>query len=196
MMYIFLLSVFLLVLTPGPAVLTLAGIGASYGYKVGLMFLAGLICAWNIVIFVVVSGLNSLILALPTARIVLLTISVIYILYLAYQIASAGNKISFRNPQSYPGFKSGLILNLINPKAYAVNSALITGFTLFPENLTMELVLKISVMNAIWIPLHLGWLYAGKMLNELNLPPGHQKLINYLMAASLILVIMSSVISL
>ena len=195
-MYIFLLSVFLLVVTPGPAVLTLAGIGTSYGYKAGLRFLAGLICAWNIVILVVVSGLSSIVLAIPSARLVLLTLSIIYIFYLAYQIASAGNKISFRRPHSYPGFKSGLLLNLLNPKAYAVNSALLTGFALYPDNFQTELAIKISIMNSIWIPLHLGWLKLGKLLNELNLSPLRQRLINYFMAASLILVILSSVLSL
>ena len=195
-MYIFLLSVFLLVVTPGPAVLTLAGIGASYGYRAGLTFLAGLVCAWNIVILVVLSGLSSLILALPTARTILLAISIIYILHLAYQIASAGNKLSFRHPYSYPGFKSGLVLNLLNPKAYAVNSALLMGFTLYPDNFSVEEILKIAIMNGIWIPLHLGWLHAGRLLDELNLHPFQQKLINYLMAASLILVIIFSVISL
>ena len=136
-------------MTPGPAVLTLAGIGASYGYRAGLTFLAGLVCAWNIVILVVLSGLSSLILALPTARTILLAISIIYILHLAYQIASAGNKLSFRHPHSYPGFKSGLVLNLLNPKAYAVNSALLMGFTLYPDNLPVELILKIAIMNGI-----------------------------------------------
>ena len=194
-MFIFLLSVILLVLTPGPAVLTLAGIGASYGYTAGLKFLAGLICAWNIVILAVISGLSSLILTIPLARTFLLTVSVVYICFLAYQIASAGGQISFRRPSSYPGFKSGLILNLLNPKAYAVNSALLTGFSIYPINLQMEFALKIAIMNATWIPLHLFWLQLGKFLNELNLSSCSQKIINYLMSVILISVIIFSIVS-
>jgi len=194
--FIFLLSVVLLVLTPGPAVLTLAGIGASYGYKAGLKFLTGLICAWNIVILAVISGLSSIVLAIPSARTFLLTVSILYICFLAYQIASAGRQVSFRRPSSKPGFKSGLILNLVNPKAYAVNSALLTGFSIYPANLQMEFALKIAIMNATWIPLHLFWLQLGKFFNELNLSSSSQKLINYLMSGSLIAVIIFSIVSL
>ena len=47
-------------------------------------------------------------------------------------------------------------------------------------------------MNAIWIPLHLLWLYAGVRLNSLNLPPRTQRLINLVMALCLIGVVILS----
>ena len=195
-MLVFCVSVFLLVLTPGPAVLTLAGIGAAYGYRAGLKFLLGLICAWNIVILAVASGLSSLILTTPLARTFLLAFSIFYISYLAFQIAAAGERLSFRRPGSYPGFKSGLILNLLNPKAYAVTSALFTGFSIYPNDLFIEFAIKISIMNFTWVPLHLFWLHLGRLLNKLNLSLKIQKLLNYLMSFSLILVIIFSVLTL
>jgi threonine/homoserine/homoserine lactone efflux protein len=58
-----------------------------------------------------------------------------------------------------------------------------------PHNLTLEIILKILITNAIWIPLHFGWLYAGTLLHELNLSPRTQRTINILMAISMLMVV-------
>jgi uncharacterized membrane protein affecting hemolysin expression len=44
-------------------------------------------------------------------------------------------------------------------------------------------------MNAIWIPLHLGWLYVGTLLHELNLSQRTQRNINIMMALSMLMVV-------
>ena len=64
-MLTFTISVFLLVVTPGPAVLSLAGVGGAFGYRAGIRYLGGLVIGYHIVILAVVSGLASIILAAP-----------------------------------------------------------------------------------------------------------------------------------
>ena len=71
-MLTFAISVFLLVVTPGPAVLSLAGIGSAFGYSAGIRYLSGLIIGYHLVILAVVSGLASIILAAPWIRNILL----------------------------------------------------------------------------------------------------------------------------
>jgi threonine/homoserine/homoserine lactone efflux protein len=82
-------------------------------------------------------------------------------------------KIAFIEAKSPPGIVGGVLLQAINPKAYVVNTSLITGFGFMPDNLTLEIILKILITNAIWIPLHLGWLYAGTLLHELKPKSAH-----------------------
>ena len=85
-MYSFALSVFLLTITPGPAVLTLAGVGSAFGWRLGLLFLSGLFVGVHLVCFAVISGLAALIMADPTVRFVLLMVSSAYLAYLPVQL--------------------------------------------------------------------------------------------------------------
>ena len=84
---------------------------------------------------------------------------------------------------------TGMTLQFINPKAYAVHTTFFTGFAFYPDSFVVETGLKLIIMNAIWISLHLCWLYAGCKLNELNLPDKTQKLINIFMAICLVAVV-------
>ena len=163
-MYSFALSVFLLTITPGPAVLTLAGVGSAFGWRTGLLFLSGLFVGVHLVCFAVVSGLAALIMADPTVRFVLLMGSSTYLAYLALKIALAGTKIGFINIAA-PGFITGMMLQLINPEAYAVNILLCSSFAFYPQNFFIETGLKLLINNALWIPIHLIWLYAGVKIN-------------------------------
>ena len=88
------------------------------------------------------------------------------------------------------------MLQFINPKAYAVNTTLFTSFAFYPDSFAVETGLKLLIMNTIWLPLHLLWLYAGVRLNALNLPARTQKLINLAMAACLLAVVLLSIWSL
>lgn len=78
--------------------------------------------------------------------------------------------MGFIDAAAPPGIRAGIVLQLINPKAYAVNSALISVFAFWPQRIAVETVLKLVIMNAIWLPLHLAWLGAWVTLKRLNLP--------------------------
>ena len=109
---------------------------------------------------VVITGLAAIILTEPFVRSVLMLICAGYFLYLALRIAFAKSKIAFIH-MSAPGFATGLTLNLVNPKAYAVHTILFGGFVLYPDNFLLEVVYKQVVLNFIWICDHFLWLYAG-----------------------------------
>ena len=191
-MIAFALAVFLLIISPGPGVLSLAGVGAAFGWRQGLSYLAGLFFGTNLVCFAVISGLATVMLADPTIRTVLLVASAAYLGSLAVRIALSGSKIAFIHVPK-PGFVAGLTLQLINPKAYAVNTTLFSGFAFYPESLVIETALKLLIANFIWILLHLLWLYAGVKINRLELPDRTQKNINFFMATCLLVVVMLSI---
>lgn len=88
-----------------------------------------------------------------------------------------------------PGILGGVALQAINPKAYVVNTSLISGFSYAPDNLPFEIITKVLIMNAIWIPIHLAWLWAGTVLHELNLSQKTQRAINVGMALAMLAVV-------
>jgi threonine/homoserine/homoserine lactone efflux protein len=194
-MLTFALAVFLLIITPGPGVLSTAGVGAAFGWRQGLYYVAGLCAGTNAVALAVISGLAAVILAEPLIRHILIVASAAYLGYLALRIALAGAKIAFIQTAA-PGFMAGLMLQFINPKAYAVNTTFFSSFAFYPDNFVLETGLKLIIMNLIWIPLHLLWLYAGVKINHLDLSPLMQRRINLAMAACLVAVVVLSIGSL
>jgi len=191
-MLIFALAVFLLVITPGPGVLSLASVGAAFGWRQGIKYLAGLFMGTNVVCLAVFSGLAAIVLTDPVIRNILLAISAAYLTYLALRIAFFGAKIAFISMLK-PGWMAGLTLQSINPQAYAVNTMLFSGFVFYPENLVIETGLKLLITNVIWLVLHGLWLYAGVKINRLELAVGIQRAINFGMAACLFAVVILSV---
>ena len=191
-MLTFAVAVFLLIITPGPGVLSTAGVGAAFGWHQGLFYIGGLCAGTNLVGLAVISGLAAVILAEPVVRTVLLFASSGYLGYLALRISLAGSRIAFIRTTA-PGFFAGLTLQFINPKAYAVNTALFSSFAFYPSNFAVETALKLVIMNIIWLPVHLAWLYAGVKVNSLDLPPRVQRAINLGMAACLLAVVILSV---
>ncbi len=194
-MLTFIAAVFLLIITPGPGVMSTAGMGAAYGFRPGMRYVFGLFLGNNIVILAVTTGLAALILADPVIRTALFILSTLYLFYLAARIAFAGSRVAFIEARSEPGVMAGFLLQPINPKAYAVNTTLFSGFVLMPDALWTEAIVKLLIVNVIWVPIHLLWLYGGVVLEQLNLPERTQRAINIAMALSMLGVVALAAVS-
>jgi threonine/homoserine/homoserine lactone efflux protein len=188
-MLTFAAAVFFLIVTPGPGNLSTAGVGSGFGYRSGSRYVAGLFVGNNLVALVVVSGIAAVVLSVPGLRTVLVYASAAYLFYLALKIAFSGSKIAFIHTERAPGFANGLVLQAINPKAYAVNTAFFSGFAFWPSSLMTETFLKFAILNAIWIPIHFAWLAAGVSVHRLELGHRTQFAINVVMALSMLAVV-------
>ncbi len=188
-MLTFAAAVFFLIITPGPGVLSTAGVGSGFGARAGARYVGGLFIGTNLVAIAVVSGLAAALLADARIRTVLFALSVAYLCYLAFRIASAGSKLAFIERQRPPGVVGGILLQIINPKAYAVNTTLFTGFSFLPGSLLAETGIKFLIMNAIWLPIHFLWLWFGIRLGQLDLPHKTHVAINVAMAVSMLIVV-------
>ncbi len=188
-MFAFAAAVLFLILTPGPGVLSTAGVSAGFGVRPATHYVFGLWIGNNLVALAVVSGLAAAMLAQPLLRNVLLFASVLYLLYLAARIAFAGSRIAFIERARPPGIPGGVLLQVVNPKAYAVHTTLFSGFAFDPANPLAEAVVKFVIMNAIWIPIHFVWLGAGIWLNRLDLAPRTHRVINIFMAMAMLAVV-------
>ena len=188
-MLTFAAAVFFLIITPGPGVLSTAGVGSAFGARPGTRYVTGLWLGNNLVALAVVMGITAVILADPRIRAVLFLASTGYLLYLALRIAMAGSKVAFIEAATPPGVFNGLALQMINPKAYAVHTTLFSGFTFLPGNLAVETVSKFLILNAIWIPIHFLWLYLGITLRQLKLSERTHRIINVAMSLSMLAVV-------
>ena len=185
----FLLACLFILSTPGPGVLSTAGLGAAYGFRAGYAYIAGLFVGSNLVMFAVVSGLAAIVLQISGLRTILLIASTSYLVYLAARIAFAGSKVGFIQSDKKLGFWSAITLQIINPKAYVVGTTMFSGFPIFPDAFMQEVIVKATILNLVWIPVHFGWLYAGASIKRLALSNEAQRRINIFMGLAMLAVV-------
>jgi len=180
----------LLIITPGPGVLSVAGVGSGYGFSAGSKYLWGLCAGNSLVFFLVATGITATVFAVPYVREVLLFSSLSYLVYIAVKVAFAGSEVGFTAAKSAPKLHEGITFQLINPKAYVANTFLFSGFAFLESNLWLEVVIKFAIWNIVWIPIHFAWLMAGIFLRQMDLPPKVQRAINISMAVSMVLLVL------
>lgn len=185
-MLTFALAVLFLVGTPGPGVLSLAGVGAAYGYRDGIRYMIGLFFGNLAVAIAVLTGLAAVMLSVPVLRTILGVASALYLLWLAYKIAFAGARIAFIERPAPPGIAGGLTLQAINPKAYAVSTAIFANFPFMPASPALEAAVKLAIFLILWIIIHTVWLWLGVTIRKLDLPEAMQRGINICMALAMI----------
>ena len=188
-MLTFTIAIFLMIITPGPGVLSLAATGSGFGWKAGVLYLAGLFIGTNTVLVFVVTGFKGFLFEIPWVEPVFLIISLSYLTWIAWRIASAGNEIKFKKSKNEPTFFEAIFLQIINPKAYLVNGILFAGFPLKNFSLQQEVLIKALIINLVWIPVHFFWLWLGIKLRQWGLNKGKQAIVNKVMAFCLLVVI-------
>ena len=190
----FLLAGLALTGSPGPATLSMAAMGAAFGARRGLGYMAGAISGIAVVMAVTASGVTGLILAISGAAPVITILAAAYILYLSYRIATAPPLGEETGERSAPSFLGGFFLNLANPKAYAAMAALFSGFVLWAGEPAWDALLKGAVLLAMVTGVNLTWLLVGEALSRAFQNPAANRAINVafalLLLASVVLVLL------
>ena len=185
---------FLMMVTPGPGVLSLAGVGAGFGWKVGMMYLIGLFFGTNGVALFVVLGFKQFLFEIDGVEITFLLLSLSYLSFLSWRIATSENKTGFKQSLKAPRLYEGIFLQFVNPKAYVVQGHLFVVLSLGLASFNIEIIIKFIIVNSIWIPIHLLWLWLGISLKKWSLAVNKQIWVNRGMGLALFAVVVLSAI--
>ena len=185
---------FLMMVTPGPGVLSLAGVGAGFGWKVGMMYLIGLFFGTNGVALLVVLGFKQFLFEIDGVEITFLLLSLSYLSFLSWRIATSDNKTGFKQSLKAPRLYEGIFLQFVNPKAYVVQGHLFVVLSLGMVSYSTEIIVKFIIVNSIWIPIHLLWLWLGISLKKWSLAVNKQIWVNRGMGLALFAVVVLSAI--
>ena len=185
---------FLMMVTPGPGVLSLAGVGAGFGWKVGMMYLIGLFFGTNGVALLVVLGFKQFLFEIDGVEITFLLLSLSYLSFLSWRIATSDNKTGFKQSLKAPRLYEGIFLQFVNPKAYVVQGHLFVVLSLGMVSYSTEIIVKFIIVNSIWIPIHLLWLWLGISLKKWSLAVDKQIWVNRGMGLALFAVVILSAI--
>ena len=185
---------FLMMVTPGPGVLSLAGVGAGFGWRVGMMYLIGLFFGTNGVALLVVLGFKQFLFEIEGVELTFLFLSLSYLSFLSWRIATSDNKTAFKQSLKAPKLYEGIFLQFVNPKAYVVQGHLFVVLSLGISSYNAEIITKFIIVNSIWIPIHLLWLWLGISLKKWSLALKKQILVNRAMGLALFAVVILSAI--
>ncbi len=165
--------------SPGPSTISVTAVGAAFGLRRSIAYMSGLIAGTLAVLFAVATGVVAVLLAVPQFSPVLLVASAAYILYLAFRIATAPPLAKHDERVAAPSFAGGVLLAIANPKAYVAIAAVFAASMLGP-------VLKVAVLGAMIVLIHLAWLLAGAAFSQVFHDPVWSRRVNLAFAAALV----------
>ncbi|MCO7223579.1 LysE family translocator [Pleionea sp. CnH1-48] len=177
----------LLLGTPGPATLSLAATGATFGIKRGAPFLIGILTGLLFVIIGASLGVLSLFEWYPSLRTAMQWLGAGYIVYIAYRVATAPVIDTNSEEAVAPSALDGFILNLLNPKAYAAFFAIFSQFTLPYSSASVSFLVTALVCLGIATLVDMIWLGAGSWLRPLFAHPTYAKRLRYFFALLMVL---------
>jgi threonine/homoserine/homoserine lactone efflux protein len=171
--------------SPGPATISLMAAGSAYGVRRSLSFLIGIIVGTTIVLLAVATGITAALLAAPAIGSVLIWISVAYILWLAYNIATAPTLPTPIAASSTLSVAGAVFLGIANPKAWVAIAAVFAGGHL-ADNTTTDAAAKIVVLTAMIIAICAIWLVAGTSIAALLRDRGRARVVKAALAVALV----------
>ncbi len=180
------LAALVLMGSPGPATVSLAGVGAAFGVRNGVPYLGGVMLGTFGVLVMIATGVTGLILAVPGAAVVLTVIAVAYILYLAWKIASAPALAGSSGGAVAPAFASGFALAIANPKAFAAIGAAFVSHTLVSGTHLGDALAKVAALSVMIVVVNTAWLGFGASFATLLRTPRVARIANLTFAVLLV----------
>lgn len=172
-------------ITPGPNNLMLMASGANFGYLRTIPHMAGVVVGFMVMLLLVGFGLIRIFDTLPTSYVVLKVVSVVYLLYLAWRIATAAapEEASAQNGKPFT-FVQALLFQWVNPKAWTIGLTAITVYA--PTRSIGAILILMIVFSTVTIPSISLWTLIGQQLRSLLTNKLRLRVFNGVMAALLI----------
>jgi threonine/homoserine/homoserine lactone efflux protein len=172
--------------SPGPGIAALLAVGRVEGWG-ALRFYAGLQLGLAAAFGATALGLLSLLEAVPFAVRGMTLGSAGYLIYLAYQIATApvGSAPPGARARSTP--MSGFVLGIANPKAYLAFASLLASRTLVEHDHQIDAAFKWFICVIVAIVVDLAWLFVGVRLKRAALRPLTERILNASLGATILL---------
>jgi threonine/homoserine/homoserine lactone efflux protein len=171
--------------SPGPATISLIAAGSVRGVRRSFPYLFGIIVGTMLVLVAVATGITAALLAVPAIGSVLIWISVAYVLWLAYHIATAPPLSNLTEASNAFSLMGGAILGIANPKAWVAIAAVFASVHL-ADATTNDAAAKIVVLTVMIIVICATWLVAGRSIAPLLRDPRRARLVNATLAVGLV----------
>ena len=175
-------------ITPGPNNLMLMASGTNFGLRRTLPHMLGVNIGFVLMMVLVGLGLAQVFETYPVTYVALKAISAIYLVYLAWKIASSAPPpaTSVAEAAGKPfTFLQAAAFQWVNPKAWAMVLTAMSAYTL-PDRPLLSLAIICLVFGLINLPSIFTWAVMGTQVRRLLTNPARLRAFN--IAAALLLV--------
>jgi len=180
----FLAFAFVSSVTPGPNNLMLMASGANFGFRRTIPHMLGIGLGFTFMVVLVGGGLMQLFDAFPVSYTVLKGGSVVYLTWLAWKIATAGQPGTGKAGGTPLSFLQAAAFQWVNPKAWAMA---LTAITAYAPTRDLSAVLFVAVIfGAVNLPTVSVWTVLGQQIKRVLTNPMRLRLFNGTMAALLL----------
>lgn len=154
---------FIMSVTPGPNNMMLLASGAQFGFKKTLPHMLGIVLGMACLLFSVLLGLGTLFVLYPPIYSVLKWVGGVYLLWLAWKVASAPvGQLSKTKQQASPmRWWQAVLFQYVNPKAWMMSVGCVSSFSLAGDLYVQSGFWIIVLFACMGFPAITLWAWAG-----------------------------------
>lgn len=172
-------------MTPGPNNLLLAASGANYGFYRTLPHMCGVIVGFAIMVVASGFGLGMLLNEFPQVILPLKIMSVSFLLYLSWRIATGGAHVIEGKSQPLT-FLPAVLFQTINPKGISFLLSIMGAQVSDSEPLLPQLVPLFILLPTFTVLSAVTWTMFGTAIGKLMQSQGAFRVFNLIMASLLV----------
>jgi len=177
---------FVAAITPGPNNIMLASSGLNYGVQRTVPHMVGVVGGFMFMQILVGLGLGTVFEQWPALHGVLQVVCALYLLYLAWQIATAA-PASEQSVGSQPfSFIKAAGFQWVNPKAWAATTSIVAVYVP-PVDFFLNLCIAAAICGITTAPAVLVWTWFGRSLRRWLQRPAAVRRFNVTMAVLLVI---------
>ena len=170
--------------TPGPNNLMLMASGANYGFARSIPHMAGISLGFSLMIVLVGVGLVQVFVAYPVTHTVLKIVSILYLGYLAWKIATAAPLRRNEGKGRPMTFAQAAAFQWVNPKAWAMA---LTAISVYSPDQSLRAIAVVAVIFAVVnFPSVTLWTVLGQQMARFLTNPQRLRAFNWTMALLLL----------
>jgi threonine/homoserine/homoserine lactone efflux protein len=175
--------------TPGPNNTLATALAANYGLRQALPFVCAVPVGWSVLLVANALGLGVIVLSFPPLRWGLLAAGALYLLWLAWKLAST-RTLNDATSSPIVGFKQGVLLQFINIKAWLLAMSVASGWVVGHDDALRRLMEALPVFLMFGFASNFTYAWLGARLRHWLRGPNDSALrlqwFNRLMAAALL----------
>ncbi len=180
---------FVACITPGPNNTLLMSTGAQFGLRKALPAVAGVLGGFLVMVAAVGFGLGALLSAAPWIFQVLQPIAVLYLLYLAYHIATAPPAVPAERVASARatlGFSKMAMFQLINPKSWIMAISATSAFATAGPDYAWQVLVIVGIYTLVGLPSAISWAALGSLAGRMLRTERQVRIFNIVLALALV----------
>jgi threonine/homoserine/homoserine lactone efflux protein len=171
--------------TPGPNNMMLMASGVNFGFRRTLPHLLGVCLGFPAMVALVGFGLDAIFSRFPQFLTALRYVSVAYMLWLAYRIATAGPMREAEAGRQPLGFLGAAAFQWVNPKGWVMAISALTTYTVM-ASYAGSAAIVVLVFLVLAFPSSGIWAASGAAMRPMLSDPSRARRFNLAMAALLL----------